>query len=64
MSLALPLSPAPAYTLSPLLSAAVVLLALVPLGAAQSQADFQIKDLRVHRAPCFGRLPAWGTRAT
>jgi len=36
MSLALPLSPVPAYALSLPLSAAVVLLALVALGAARS----------------------------
>jgi uncharacterized MAPEG superfamily protein len=51
------------YAISLLLSAAVVLIALVPLGAARSQADFQLADLGAPRA-MFERLPAWGKRAT
>ncbi|MEB3264888.1 MAG: MAPEG family protein [Synechococcus sp.] len=44
------------------LSGAVVILSLVPLGAARSQADFQLADLAAPRA-MFERLPAWGKRA-
>jgi len=46
-----------------LLGAGVVVASMVPLGAARSQADFQITDLAAPRA-MFERLPAWGKRAT
>lgn len=44
------------------LSGAVVVVSLVPLGAARSQADFSIADMAAPRA-MFERLPAWGKRA-
>ena len=44
------------------LSGAVVVISLVPLGAARSQADFSIADMAAPRA-MFERLPAWGKRA-
>ena len=44
------------------LSGAVVVISLVPLGAARSQADFSSADLAAPRA-MFERLPAWGKRA-
>ena len=44
------------------LSGAVVVVSLVPLGAARSQADFSLADLQAPRA-MFERLPAWGKRA-
>lgn len=46
-----------------LLAALVVLLSLVPLGAARAQADFSLADLAAPRA-MFARLPAWGQRAS
>ena len=46
-----------------LLSGLVVMLSLVPLGAARSQADFSMADLAAPRA-MFERLPAWGRRAS
>ena len=45
------------------LSGAVVVISLVPLGAARSQADFNVADLAAPRA-MFERLPAWGKRAS
>ena len=45
------------------LAAGVVLVSVVPLGAARSQANFQIEDLAAPRA-MFDRLPAWGQRAS
>ena len=44
------------------LAAGVVVFSTVPLGAARSQANFQIADLAAPRA-MFDRLPAWGKRA-
>lgn len=44
------------------LAGAVVVLSTVPLGAARSQANFQMADLAAPRA-MFDRLPAWGKRA-
>ena len=52
----------PAFAWSLLLSAGVVVASLVPLGAARSQADFQISDLAAPRAMAE-RLPEWGKRA-
>ena len=46
-----------------LLGAGVVVASMVPLGAARSQANFQLSDLAAPRA-MFERLPAWGQRAT
>jgi uncharacterized MAPEG superfamily protein len=45
------------------LSGAVVVISLVPLGAARSQADFSLADMAAPRA-MFERLPAWGKRAS
>jgi uncharacterized MAPEG superfamily protein len=64
-SIALPVLPAAAggpFAWSLVLSGAVVVLSLIPLGAARSQADFQPSDLAAPRA-MFERLPAWGKRA-
>ena len=55
-------SAAAPFAWSLLLSSAVVVFSTVPLGAARSQADFQMADLAAPRA-MFERLPAWGKRA-
>ncbi|MFM7086266.1 MAG: MAPEG family protein [Cyanobium sp.] len=52
-----------AFAWSLLLSGAVVVASLIPLGAARSQADFKPSDLAAPRA-MFERLPAWGQRAS
>ena len=52
-----------AFAWSLALSAGVVVASVVPLGAARSQANFQIEDLAAPRA-MFERLPAWGKRAS
>ncbi|MCT0248369.1 MAPEG family protein [Synechococcus sp. CS-205] len=54
---------APALAWSLLLSGAVVVLSLVPLGAGRASADFTPADLAAPRA-MFERLPAWGQRAS
>ena len=60
----MPLAPQLApFAWSLLLSAGVVVFSTVPLGAARSQANFQMADLAAPRA-MFDRLPAWGKRAT
>ncbi|MFM1799702.1 MAG: hypothetical protein RLZZ117_1980, partial [Cyanobacteriota bacterium] len=51
-----------AFAWSLVLSGVVVILSLIPLGAARSQADFTPADLAAPRA-MFERLPAWGKRA-
>lgn len=51
-----------AFAWSLVLSGAVVVASLIPLGAARSQADFTPADLAAPRA-MFERLPAWGKRA-
>jgi uncharacterized MAPEG superfamily protein len=51
------------FAWSLLLSGAVVVASLIPLGAARSQADFKPSDLAAPRA-MFERLPAWGKRAS
>ena len=51
-----------AFAWSLVLSGAVVVASLIPLGAARSQADFKPSDLAAPRA-MFDRLPAWGKRA-
>lgn len=53
---------AAAMAISLLLAALVVVLSMVPLGAARAQADFSLADLAAPRA-MFERLPAWGQRA-
>lgn len=50
------------FAWSLLLAAGVVVFSIVPLGAARSQANFQMVDLAAPRA-MFERLPAWGKRA-
>lgn len=61
--IAMTLSPQLApFAWSLLLAAGVVVLSIVPLGAARSQANFQLADLAAPRA-MFERLPAWGKRA-
>ena len=45
------------------LAGGVVILSIVPLGAARSQADFTMADMGAPRA-MFERLPAWGKRAS
>ena len=50
------------FAWSLLLAAGVVVFSTVPLGAARSQANFQLEDLAAPRA-MFERLPAWGKRA-
>jgi uncharacterized MAPEG superfamily protein len=50
------------FAWSLLLAAGVVVFSTVPLGAARSQANFQVEDLAAPRA-MFERLPAWGKRA-
>ena len=54
---------AAAFAWSLCLAAAVVVLSIVPLGAARSKADFTIADLAAPRA-MFERLPEWGKRAS
>ncbi|MCP9801138.1 MAPEG family protein [Synechococcus sp. RedBA-s] len=54
---------APALAWSLLLSGAVVILSLVPLGAGRANANFTPEDLAAPRA-MFERLPAWGQRAS
>lgn len=54
--------PDPQLAWALLLAAGVVVASLVPLGAARSQADFNLADLGAPRA-MFERLPAWGKRA-
>jgi len=54
--------PAP-FAWSLCLAAAVVVLSIVPLGAARSKADFTISDMAAPRA-MFERLPEWGKRAS
>lgn len=52
-----------AFAWSLALAAGVVVASVVPLGAARSQANFQIEDLAAPRA-MFDRLPDWGKRAS
>ena len=52
-----------AFAASLLLSALVVELSVVPLGAARSKSDFTMADLAAPRA-MFERMPAWGKRAS
>ena len=59
----MPISPQLApFAWSLLLAAGVVVFSIVPLGAARSQANFQMPDLAAPSA-MFDRLPAWGKRA-
>ena len=47
------------YAWSLVLSGGVVIVSIVPLGAARSQADYTLSDMKAPRA-MFERLPAWG----
>ena len=40
-----------------------MIFSIIPLGAARSQADFTMADMKAPRA-MFDRLPAWGRRAS
>ena len=51
------------YALSLVFSGAVVIASIIPLGAARSQADFTLDDMKAPRA-MFERLPDWGKRAS
>jgi uncharacterized MAPEG superfamily protein len=51
------------FAASLVLAALVVVLSVVPLGAARSQSNFTMADLQAPRA-MFERLPAWGKRAS
>ena len=51
------------FAWSLLLASATVIASVVPLGAARSQANFEMADLAAPRA-MFERLPAWGKRAS
>lgn len=51
------------FAASLVLAGLVVVLSVVPLGAARSQANFTMADLQAPRA-MFERLPAWGKRAS
>nr|AUG32035.1 hypothetical protein PLO_018 [Paulinella longichromatophora] len=59
----LSLIPSAPFAWSLILSSAVVVLSTIPLGAARSKADFEIKDMAAPRA-MFDRLPLWGKRAS
>tara|TARA_B100001093_G_C26696513_1_gene957149 strand:+ start:586 stop:1050 length:465 start_codon:yes stop_codon:yes gene_type:complete len=56
-------TPASPYTWSLVLSGGVVIASILPLGAARSQADFTLDDMKAPRA-MFDRLPEWGKRAS
>ena len=56
-------TPAAPYALSIVFSGAVVIASIIPLGAARSQADFTMDDMKAPRA-MFDRLPEWGKRAS
>ena len=56
-------TPAAPFVWSLVLAGGVVILSIVPLGAARSQADFTMADMGAPRA-MFERLPAWGKRAS
>ena len=51
------------FAASLVLAALVVVLSVVPLGAARSQSNVTMADLQAPRA-MFERLPAWGKRAS
>ena len=56
-------APAAPYAWSLVLSGAAVIASIVPLGAARSQANFTMEDMKAPRA-MFERLPDWGQRAS
>ena len=51
------------YAWSLVLSGGSVLASILPLGAARSAANFEMKDMAAPRA-MFNRYPAWGKRAS
>ena len=51
------------FAWSLVLAAGVVVVSIVPLGAARSQSNFTMADIAAPRA-MFERLPAWGQRAS
>ena len=56
-------TPTAPFALSIAFSGAVVIASVIPLGAARSQADFTLADMKAPRA-MFDRLPDWGKRAS
>lgn len=56
------LTPSAPFAWSLVLTSAVVVLSIIPLGAARSRANFEMKDMAAPRA-MFERLPSWGKRA-
>ena len=56
-------APGAAFAISLVLAGLVVVLSVVPLGAARSQASFTMADMGAPRA-MFERLPSWGKRAS
>ena len=51
------------YAWSLVLAGGTVVASLIPLGAARSAANFEMKDMAAPRA-MFERFPAWGKRAS
>lgn len=51
------------FAWSIVLSGAMVLISIIPLGAARSQANFSIADMEAPRS-MFERFPDWGKRAS
>ena len=56
-------TPAAPFAWSLVLSGGSVVASILPLGAARSAANFEIKDMAAPRA-MFERYPAWGKRAS
>ncbi len=51
------------FAWSLVLAGAVVMISIVPLGAARAQSNFSLADLAAPRS-MFDRYPAWGKRAS
>ena len=58
-----PATPAAPFAWSLVLSGGSVVASILPLGAARSAANFEMKDMAAPRA-MFDRYPAWGKRAS
>ena len=56
-------TPAAPFVWSLVLSGGSVVASILPLGAARSAANFEMKDMAAPRA-MFDRYPAWGKRAS
>ena len=56
-------TPAAPFAWSLVLSGGSVVASILPLGAARSAANFEMKDMAAPRA-MFERYPAWGKRAS